>query len=147
MRSTLIKFNNWQVKKRQVKAPAENILVLCPRCIQYHQCGQPVTHDPSTCKQCGKCQVMDLVNLCTELGVKLKIATGGGVAVKLAKDPSVKVIVAVACPRELCLGVLFTLPKPVIAIENILENGPCVDTGVSIEKVRQALEELIETDQ
>lgn len=146
MKSTLLKFNNWQVKKRQVKARADQILVLCPRCLQYHQCSQPITADPSTCKACGKCQVMDLVSLCNELGVKLQFATGGGAAVRLAKDPSIKAIVAIACQRELCLGLLFTMPKPVIAVENIFNKGPCVDTGVSIEQVRAALEDLIDRD-
>ena len=146
MKTTLLKLNNWQVKTRKIKVRPDQILVLSPRCIQYHKCPQPVTSDPHSCKFCGKCQVMDVVKLCDELGVNLCVATGGGVAVKRAKDPKIKAIVAIACAKELCMGIIMTLPKPVLAVKNILTNGPCVDTGVSIEDVRSALESLITED-
>jgi len=89
---------------------------------------------------------MDMVKLCDELGVHLCVATGGGVAVKRARDPKIKAIVAIACAKELCMGIFMTLPKPVLAVKNILTNGPCVDTGVCIEDVRSALESLIAQD-
>ncbi|MCD6460562.1 DUF116 domain-containing protein [bacterium] len=143
MKTALLKFNNWQVKARKVKVRPEQILVLSPRCLQYHKCPQPVTTDPHSCKFCGKCQVMDMVKLCDELGVQLCFATGGGVAVKRSRDPKIKAIVAVACAKELCMGIVMTLPKPVFAVKNIFNNGPCVDTGVSIENVRSAIESFI----
>jgi len=143
MKSTFLKFNNWQVNKRQVKAKAEEILVLCPRCLQNHTCRQDIITDTHNCKSCGKCQVMDLVKLCDQLGVNLYFATGGGMAVKMAKQRHIKIIVAIACEKELFYGILGTLPKPVVAVKNILPHGPCLDTGVSMEDVRKALEQII----
>ncbi|MEW6536134.1 MAG: DUF116 domain-containing protein [Candidatus Auribacterota bacterium] len=144
MKTTLIKLNNWQVKKRQVKAKPHEILVLCPRCLQNHTCAQDLISDVHNCKHCGKCQVTELVKLCDELGVNLKFATGGGMAVKLVRDPGVKAVVAIACEKELFMGLLTTIPKPVLAVKNLLPHGPCVNTGVSIQNVREALLELIE---
>lgn len=146
MKSALIKLNNWQVKKRNIKVKPDEILVLCPRCLQNHTCGQDVITDVHNCKRCGKCQVMDLVELCDELGVRLRFATGGGMAVKMVKDPTVKAVVAIACEKELFMGLLTTIPKPVLAVKNVLPHGPCLDTGVSVDQVRAALEELIEKD-
>jgi len=76
--------------------------------------------------------------------VNLKFATGGGMAVKLVRDPGVKAVVAIACEKELFMGLLTTIPKPVLAVKNLLPHGPCVNTGVSIQNVREALLELIE---
>ena len=143
MKSTLVKINNWQVEKRKIKVKPEQILVLCPRCLQNHSCRQDIITDIHNCKFCGKCAVMDLVKLCDEMNVNLYFATGGGQAIKKAKDKNIKAIIAIACEKELFMGILGTMPKPVIGVKNILTNGPCFDTGVCVEEVRKAIEKLI----
>lgn len=144
MKGALVKINNWHVNKRQIKVKPDEILVLCPRCLQNHACPQDLITDANNCKQCGRCQVMELVALCKELGVRLHFATGGGMAIKLAKAHEIKVIVAIACEKELFYGILSTLPKPVLAVKNILPHGPCLDTGVAVNEVRSAIEKFID---
>ena len=49
-------------------------------------------------------------------------------------------IVAVACQKELRDGVLAVFPKAVLTIANTRPHGPCVDTDVDLDKVRDAIE-------
>lgn len=143
MKTTLLKLNNWLGNKRNIKVKPQEILVLCPRCLQNHTCKQDLISDVHNCKKCGLCSVKEIVELCDRYGVEMRFATGGGMAVKLAKQRHIKAIVAIACAKELCMGIMFTMPKTVFAVENVTPNGPCLDTGVNVENVRQALDKII----
>lgn len=143
MKTALLKLNKWQVNKRNVKVKPEEVLVLAPRCLQNHTCKQDLITDVHNCKKCGLCPTMDILELCDQYGVEMRFATGGGMAVKLCKQPHIKAIVAIACAKELCMGIMFTMPKAVFAVENVTPNGPCLDTGVNVDNVRQVLDNII----
>ncbi|MDI3538299.1 MAG: uncharacterized protein PWQ13_322, partial [Bacillota bacterium] len=53
-----------------------------------------------------------------------------------------KAVVAVACERDLTSGLLDVYPLPVLGILNDRPHGPCVDTRVDMERVRQAVLEF-----
>jgi hypothetical protein len=53
-------------------------------------------------------------------------------------------IVAVACELDLTSGIQDSYPIPVIGILNDRPNGPCFNTKVDIDKVRDAIADFLE---
>ena len=55
-------------------------------------------------------------------------------------------IVAVACERDLSSGLQDVYPLPAFGVLNERPNGPCVDTKVDLERLRQAILYFIEPE-
>ena len=72
--------------------------------------------------------------------IPMVVATGGELAVSRVKDREVRGIIAVACEKELRMGILASLPKPVLGLFNERPNGPCKDTRVDLVEVERAIE-------
>jgi hypothetical protein len=47
-----------------------------------------------------------------------------------------RIILAVACERDLASGIQDTYPLPVFGILNQRPNGPCLDTNVDLSQVK-----------
>ncbi len=73
------------------------------------------------------------------LNLNLFVATGGTIARKIVVETKPEAIVAVACERDLSSGVLDTYPLPILGIINERPFGPCFNTAVSLDKVKDAL--------
>jgi hypothetical protein len=71
------------------------------------------------------------------------VATGGRLALELAKAEGVKAIVAVACEKELQAGLTGVFPKPSLGIINLRPHGPCRDTDVDLGEVEEAIAWLL----
>jgi len=78
-----------------------------------------------------------------ESHVRIAAATGGQMAIRLAKRDSVRLVVAVACGKELRKGILSVFPKAVLGVPIWWPEGPCRDTDVDLEEVREALEAVL----
>lgn len=139
--SYIIKLNNDLVRKYKFQN-LKKILILLPHCIQNSKCDIRLTFDVFKCKRCGKCKIKDLIELAEKYNVAIAIATGGTIARKVVKEVRPDAIIAVACERDLSSGIVDTYPIPVIGILNERPYGPCIDTTVDLEKVRDALEWL-----
>ena len=50
-----------------------------------------------------------------------------------------RIIIAVACERDLSSGIQDSYPMPVFGITNRRPYGPCYDTDVDLERVEEAL--------
>jgi len=135
--------SNALLRARKPKCRAAEMIVLIPSCLQSSKCTNKVTVDIANCKRCGGCRVGDIIQVAEEYGVKVACATGGELALSLVKDDSVKVIIALACEKELRAGIIGAFPKPVCAIVNSRPNGPCRDTVVDIGDVRAAIERFL----
>lgn len=129
---------------RKLKAPAPNVLLLVPHCLQRSSCGHNVIHDIEQCEQCGQCAMGGLIDLKRSFGIQLSLVSGGRQAVAAVKSADVRLVVAVACERELTQGVMAAFPKPVIAVPNTQPEGPCKNTRVSLDALRAVLETVIE---
>ncbi len=138
----VIRLNNYRKQHNNFNVNPEHILLLLPRCIQNADCTQNIVKDINQCKQCGKCPVAGLIKLGQECGAVPYVAGGGRLALAMVLESWVEAVVAVACEVELKDGILAS-PKPVIAVVNSRPNGPCVDTGVDTEKVREAIYRFI----
>lgn len=137
LQAIIIEINNRLVEKEKPKA--ERILLLLPHCLQVNECDIRITHNIYNCKRCGRCEIKDLIDIADENNLKLFVATGGNLARKIVSDVHPEAIVAVACERDLSSGIADTFPMPVIGIPNERPFGPCFNTRVSLEKVKEAI--------
>lgn len=138
-RQMLIRFNNRLVRARRLCVPADALLLLLPRCLQKEACPVKLATDLEACRRCGRCDIAGLLAVRDTLGVRCAMATGGRQAVALTRDPAVRMVVAVACEKELLEGIRAAFPKPVFAIANRRACGPCRDTAVPVAEVEAAV--------
>ena len=143
VRSSFIKVNNEMVTTEAVHYPPEKLLVLLPHCLQSSRCAHRLTYDIRNCKRCGKCPVDGLIALSEHYGVHIAIATGGTIARRIVVQQRPKLIVAVACERDLSSGIQDTYPIPVYGVLNERPNGPCLDTLVSLPRLERALRHFL----
>jgi hypothetical protein len=141
---SFIEINNQLVLSNSHKTKRVNMLILLPQCIQDFDCDIKITGDIGNCKRCGKCEIKDLLGLSDEYRVKIAVATGGTLARRIIVKNQPRAIVAVACELDLTSGIQDTYPIPVIGILNRRPHGPCYNTEVDIEKVREALLHFME---
>ena len=133
----VIKLNNKLVSRENIKT--KKILLLLPHCIQINECTIRLTHNIYNCEGCGRCEIKELIELAEQNNLKLFVATGGTIARKIVMDVKPEAIVAVACERDLSSGLVDTYPIPILGISNIRPYGPCFNTQVDLEKVKEAI--------
>lgn len=134
----VIDLNNRLVRAAGIKT--KRILLLLPHCLQINDCDVRITNDIYNCKRCGRCEIKDLIGIAEENNLKLFVATGGNLARRIVSDVRPEAVVAVACERDLSSGIADAYPLPVLGIPNKRPFGPCFNTTVSIEMVKEAIE-------
>jgi len=139
VQQSFIEINNQLVLAQKIKAKPDKILLLMPHCLQFHDCPVRITGRVENCKRCGKCHIKGLVELSDKYQVGLAVATGGTIARRIIVERRPRVIVAVACERDLVSGLQDSYPLPVFGILNHRPNGPCFDTQVDLDRVEQAV--------
>jgi hypothetical protein len=135
--------NNQMVRLIGRKIRPERILILMPHCIQFDNCKIKVTRNVENCAGCGKCEVGNLLDLAREYGIDLFISTGGTVARRKVFEDRPHVVIAVACERDLTSGIQDAYPLPVYAIVNKRPHGYCMETGVDLGDVKEAIVGLL----
>jgi uncharacterized protein len=143
IRSAIIRLNNWVTRRRRVRVPPGHLLLLLPHCLQRSRCEQNVVHNVDQCRRCGQCDLAALLKLRDEFGLLCSLASGGRQALAYVRRADVKAVVAVACEKELLDGIRAAFPKPVLAVPNKTPHGPCHDTVVDLQGVREALGEML----
>ncbi|MCD8016215.1 MAG: DUF116 domain-containing protein [Oscillospiraceae bacterium] len=143
IRGSFIQINNHLVAAYDLAVPPERILVLLPHCLQNTECSRKITGTIENCADYGRCDIGRIKRICSELGVRAIVATGGTVARQAAKEIKPLVGVAVACERDLFYGIMDVAPLPVFGVANTRPEGPCHNTRVDTEAFRQTLEALI----
>lgn len=139
VRRSFIKVNNELVLANQEKVSPDDLLLLLPHCVQASSCPIRLNFQPRNCRHCGSCQVGKLLDLQEKYGFRMAIATGGTIARKIVVECRPKMIVAVACERDLTSGIQDSYPLPVYGVLNHRPLGPCHDTLVPL----QCLENVI----
>ena len=143
-RTLILKLNEWRVRVHRPRTSAEHVLLLVPHCLQRSTCERNIIHDVNRCARCGRCDVGDLLKLRDEFGIHCSLASGGREALAAARDAKIRVVVAVACEKELAEGILAAFPKPVVAVPNTRPNGPCKDTRVDAERVAATIRSVLQ---
>lgn len=144
VRGSFIKVNNEMVLSEARKYKPSELLLLMPHCLQNSKCDRRLTYDINNCKRCGKCPLAGLLDLHDKYGVHLAIATGGTIARRIVVQKRPKMILAVACERDLASGIQDTYPLPVYGVLNERPHGPCLDTHVALPLVEQALHRFLD---
>ena len=143
VRRSFIEINNQLVLAQHPRTTSDKLLLLMPHCLQFHECQFRITGNTVHCKRCGKCPITGLVELSEKYHVGLAVATGGTLARRIVVERRPRLIIAVACERDLSGGIQDSYPLPVFGIINQRPNGPCYDTLVNLEQVEEALKTFL----
>jgi uncharacterized protein len=143
IRQSFIAMNNSLVVSQRQKVRPDRILVLLPHCIQLFDCEIKVTGDINKCVQCGRCDIKGLVDIGRKYHIDISVATGGTLARKVIVEKRPKLVLAVACERDLTSGIKDCYPLPVIGILNDRPFGPCFNTTVDTAKIDEALGQVL----
>jgi len=143
IRESFISVNNSFIHLDKFKGNSKEILLLLPHCLQNLQCTYRVTNIIDNCIDCGKCCIKDLKYLSKEYDINIAIATGGTIARKIIIKTKPKLIIAVACQRDLVDGLLEVFPIPVIGLLNERPFEPCENTSVDVNIIKNILESLL----
>jgi len=141
--TNLIKFSNIINKKLVKRYSKDEILVLLPHCLQDADCKHKVTYDIDNCLGCGKCVIGAMKQLSDEFNVNIRVATGGTLARRIIVDSKPKLILAVACHRDLIEGIKDISFVPIVGILNERPNGPCFNTTCNPKDLRNLLVKYI----
>ena len=143
VRRSFIEINNQLVLAQHYRTTPDKLLLLMPHCLQFHECQFRITGSTVHCKRCGKCPIKGLVELSEKYGVGLAVATGGTLARRIIVDRRPRLIIAVACERDLSSGIQDSYPLPVFGVLNSRPYGPCYDTLVDLDRVEEALKTFL----
>ncbi len=146
VRASFIKVNNELVDGEADTYPASKILLLMPHCLQRSKCAMRLTYDIRNCKRCGKCPIDGLIGLSDLYGIELAIATGGTIARRIVVQKRPRLILAVACERDLAEGIQDTYPLPVYGVLNERPHGPCLDTLVPLPRLEEAIQRFLDPE-
>lgn len=142
IRLSFIKVNNEMVLASGLLVRPSEVLVLLPHCLQRSACPHRLSVDVARCTRCGQCTLGAMLDLRDTWGFSLAIASGGTIARRIVVQVRPKLIIAVACERDLTSGILDTYPLPTFGVLNQRPHGPCVDTLVSVPAVEAVLMRL-----
>jgi hypothetical protein len=137
IRKSFIEVNNSLFKATRKRINKDRLLVLLPQCLQNYDCPYRVITSLSNCRRCGKCKIGEILGWGERYDASIAIATGGTLARKVIVDQKPTVIVAVACERDLSSGIQDAYPIPVYGILNQRPCGPCVNTQVDFEELKE----------
>jgi len=140
---SFVSVNNELVRAEAGRYRPEEVLLLMPHCLQNSKCDRRLTYDINNCKRCGLCPIAGLLELHDRYGVNLAIATGGTVARRIVVQLRPRMIIAVACYRDLSSGIQDTYPLPVFGVLNERPHGPCLDTTVALPLLEEALHRFL----
>lgn len=143
---SFVSVNNELVQAEAGRYKPEDILLLMPHCLQNSKCDRRLTYDINNCKRCGKCPIAGLLDIHDKYGVNLAIATGGTIARRIVVQMRPRMIIAVACYRDLASGIQDTYPLPVFGVLNERPHGPCLDTNVQIYLLEEALQRFLKPE-
>ena len=144
VQQSFIELNNHLVRSNGHRTRPSRLLILLPHCIQEFDCQIKITGNIKNCKGCGKCEIKELCELSDQYQVKIAVATGGTLARRIIVENRPEAIVAVACELDLTTGIQDSYPIPVIGILNERPFGPCINTRVDIQKVKQAILDFLQ---
>jgi hypothetical protein len=143
IRQSFVAMNNSLVTSQRLKIKPDRILILLPHCLQLSECEIKVTGEINKCLRCGRCDIMGLADLAQKYQVDISVATGGTLARKVIIEKRPKLVLAVACERDLTSGIKDCYPLPVIGVLNDRPFGPCFNTKVDVEKLDAALRSVL----
>ena len=128
MFNSFLKLHNLIISSDPIKVSPDRMLILLPRCL---------TKDSNA----------HLRNMRDKYGFEMATAGGGGEARKKIRQIRPRLILAVACERDLLTGFIEINPHvPVIGFPNIRPSGPCKNTEVDLTAIEMTVKRHILTE-
>ena len=143
IRQSFIAMNNSLVVSQKFTVKPDRILILLPHCLQLFDCEIKVTGDINKCVRCGRCDIKGLAEIAEKYRIDISVATGGTLARKVIIEKRPKLVLAVACERDLTSGIKDCYPLPVIGVLNDRPFGPCFNTAVDVKKIEESLQSVV----
>lgn len=140
---SFISLNNRLIKYKALKVYPNELLVISPHCLQLAACKYKITYDVDNCHKCGGCTIGAMLKMAEKIGFHFHVVTGGTLARKLVKEMHPKLVLAIACERDLTSGIQDVYPLPAVGVLNIRPNGPCYNTTVDLDEVQATIEQYI----
>ena len=110
-------------------------------------CKVKITGNVENCEGCGQCPIKELLEVSRKYDVELAVATGGTIARRIVVQKRPRLIIAVACERDLTSGIQDTYPLPIYGIFNRRPHGPCFNTGLPLAEVEGAIRHFLDTSE
>jgi len=139
-RAILLHMNN-RVTCRYMVRPQE-VHVLVSRCLQAENCKCQVTESILRCRACGACKIQVIKDLCAAKGLSVSVESGGTSARQRLGERKPKLVIAVACERELLAGILDTV-LPVVGIMLRVGEKACVNSDVDVKELDRRLNSIL----
>jgi hypothetical protein len=137
---SFIALNNRIVRNKFTPTLEEKTLILVPHCLQNPQCSRRLVGDINNCEACGGCEMGIFKEIKENSSINIEVVPGGTLAREIVLRNNPKMIVAVACERELTFGIMDTLPHLVFGVINERPSGYCTNTCVDMGFVKWLIE-------
>ena len=125
---SFVEVSNALIKTSKIKVNPENLLVLLPRCLK-------------------KDLLKNILNYSQKLNIPTFVVGGGEKAREVVYKTKPRVIIGVACERDLLSGIRDVIDKiPVIGIPNRRPEGPCKNTIIDFEEFKKTVNFFLKKD-
>ncbi|MCX7711934.1 MAG: DUF116 domain-containing protein [Clostridia bacterium] len=143
IRRFYVNVNNIIVQSGSCRYKPEQVLILLPHCLQSSSCEYKITSDIQNCRKCGKCCIGKILDLAEDTNVRTVVATGGTLARNVIASAKPAFVLSVACERDLTSGISDVNHLPVIGIINERPMGPCHNTTVNVNILKEKLDNIL----
>lgn len=121
--------------------PYNERVLLLPQCLRAKDCPAEIGNFGYECKDCGRCSIKTIRQMCKKLGYKgVFIMPGGSLAQKIIRELNPKASLGVACSKELVLGSYLCEKMGVIGQGVELLKDGCINTLVDLKILNDALQ-------
>ena len=136
--------NNRIILSSSKRYRPDELLLVFPHCLQDWECPNRIYADIHNCKNCGKCDIPQLIEIGDKYHVAMAVVGGGTAARRAVFDHMPQCTIAVACERDMISGIRDAVPLPLLGILNQRPNGPCRNTKVDLGQVEDALKIMLD---
>jgi hypothetical protein len=135
-----VESKNHSLLESFASTPYNERILLLPQCLRAKDCPAEIGKYGYECKDCGKCSIKTIRQICKKLGYKgVFVLPGGSLAKKIILELKPKASMGVACSKELVLGSFLCEKMGVIGQGVSLLRDGCINTLVDLNILNDAL--------
>ncbi len=113
-----------------LRLEAEEICIFLPHCLRNGECPATNSEEGLQCKRCGRCVLAEILPAAEACGIRAFCVPGGSLVKELAEKYQPKGVLAVACWKEILLGLELLWDKGVLFQLYPLSKDGCFETEV-----------------
>ena len=133
---TLVEAMNVMSRRRYVRVPADERVLLIPHCLRDpERCKAPIDDEGYHCLKCGACIIAEITRNAEEKGIKWYMVGGGSHAIRIIKNARPKAILGIACYDEAMMALAKTGEYGIPTQAVLLRKAGCINTEVDLDDV------------